>query len=549
MNTTLKLVNRLDETVNTMSSMLDKLLDINQLEAGIVRPAVIDFPIKGLLDELRTEFTYHTATNDLGWHVVPSSLTVHSDPRLLEQIVRNLLSNAVKYTKEGKLLLGCRRRGDNLRIEVWDTGPGIPELELQAIFEEFHQLDNPARERSKGLGLGLAIVRRLADLLGHHIDVRSRLGAGSVFTVEVPLGRTGAVARSVPSQNAAQLSTPSCGTILIVEDDPAVRELLQLLLDDEGHRTFVAADGHKALALAAERSSAPNLVIADYNLPNGLNGLEMIASLRKQRQHEIPAIVLTGDISTDTLREIARYGCVHLNKPVKAKELTHQIQRLLAKPLSVAPQSAAQLPLLLDGEQASTVFVVDDDRSIREAMRDLLSENGYAVEIFADGPAFFEAYRPGREGCLLVDAVMPGMSGVEVIKRLKADGHALPAIVITGNGAVPMAVQAMKAGAVDFIEKPVGHEDLLASVKRALDQTRDTAKLSAWRETAATSVASLTMRQRQILELVLAGHPSKNIAADLGISQRTVDNHRAAIMRKTASKSLSALIRTALAAA
>jgi two-component system CheB/CheR fusion protein len=180
---TLKLVHRLDDTVNLMSSMLDKLLDINQLEAGILRPAIIDFPIKGLLDKLSTEFAYHTATNGLDWGVVPSSLTVRSDPRLLEQIIRNLLSNAVKYTTEGKLLLGCRRRGDKLRIEVWDTGPGIPELELQAIFEEFHQLDNPARERSKGLGLGLAIVQRLADLLGHRIDVSSRLGAGSVFTV------------------------------------------------------------------------------------------------------------------------------------------------------------------------------------------------------------------------------------------------------------------------------------------------------------------------------------------------------------------------------
>ena len=204
----------------------------------------------------------------------------------------------------------------------------------------------------------------------------------------------------VPNQNATQSSTPSRGTILIVEDDPAVRELLQLLLDDEGHRTFVAADGHKALALAAERSSAPNLVIADYNLPNGLNGLEMIASLRKQLQHEIPAIVLTGDISTDTLREIARYGCVHLNKPVKAIELTRHIQYLLAKPPSASPESAAQLPLLLEGEQASTVFVVDDDRTVREAMRDLLHENGYAVEIFADGPAFFEAYvQAAKDAC------------------------------------------------------------------------------------------------------------------------------------------------------
>ena len=144
---------------------------------------------------------------------------------------------------------------------------------------------------------------------------------------------------------------------------------------------------------------------------------------------------------------------------------------------------------------------------------------------------------------------MPGMSGIELIERLKSEGHQLPAIVITGNGAVSMAVQAMKAGAVDFLEKPVRPEELLASLKRALDQARDSGNLSASRDVAATQVASLTTRQRQILDLVLAGHPSKNIAADLGISQRTVDNHRAAIMKKTGSKSMPALIRTALAAA
>jgi two-component system, chemotaxis family, CheB/CheR fusion protein len=140
---------------------------------------------------------------------------------------------------------------------------------------------------------------------------------------------------------------------------------------------------------------------------------------------------------------------------------------------------------------------------------------------------------------------MPGMSGVELIERLKAEGHQLPAIMITGSGAVPMAVQAMKAGAVDFIEKPAGHEELLASVKRALHQTPDTATLSARRDKAAQSVASLTTRQRQILDLVLVGHPSKNIAADRGIGQRTLDNHHTTIMRKTGSKSLPALIGTA----
>jgi len=540
---TLKLVRRLDETVSTMSGMLDKLLDINQLEAGIVSPVITDFPIKRLLDELRTEFAYHASSNDLDWRVIPSNLTVRSDPRLLGQIIRNLLSNAVKYTSEGKILLGCRRRGDKVRIEVRDTGPGIPELELQAIFEEFHQLDNPARERSKGLGLGLAIVLRLADLLGHNVDVRSRVGVGSTFAVEVPLGRAEvADAPEQAQEGETQESASAGGSILVVEDDPAVRELLQQLLDDEGHRTLVAADGHRALELAAQ-GAIPGLVIADYNLPNGLNGLEAIASLRKQLRQDIPAMVLTGDISTGTLREIAGRGCVHLNKPVRAKELTRHIQRLLAKPQSAAPGGA---PLLAEGE--ATVFVVDDNRAVREAMRDLLRANGYAVRAFADGEAFFAAFRPSHEGCVLVDALMPGMSGVELIERLKAAGHDLPAIVITGNGAVPMAVQAMKAGAVDFIEKPVGHEELLTSVRRALDLMRDTAKASTWREIAAKRVASLTARQHQILDLVLAGHPSKNIAADLGISQRTVDNHRAAIMRKTGSKSLPALVRTALAA-
>jgi len=546
---TLKLVRRLDETVSTMSSMLDKLLDINQLEAGIVRSAIVDFPIKHLLDEMRTEFTYHTEMEGFDWRVVPSSLTVRSDPRLLEQIIRNLLSNAVKYTSKGKLLLGCRRRGDNLRIEVWDTGHGIPELELQAIFEEFHQLENPARERSKGLGLGLAIVQRLADLLGHKIDVRSRLGMGSVFTIEVPLGRLELAELSALSQKESQGRTASRGTVLIVEDDPAVLEMLQLLFDAEGHRTVVAADGHQALKLTAQGSAIPDLIIADYNLPNGLNGLEVIARLQEQVRHAIPAIILTGDISTDSLREIASHDCVHLNKPVKAKELTRLAQRLLAEAGSVALGNVEQLPQSVIGGESSTVFVVDDDRAIREMMRELLHESGYAVELFGDGPAFLEAFRRGRQGCLLVDALMPGMSGIELIERLKVEGHQLPAIVITGNGAVPMAVQAMKAGAVDFIEKPVRSEELLASLERALEQTHDNAKLSASRDTAATRVASLTTRQRQILDLVLAGHPSKNIAADLGISQRTVDNHRAAIMRKTGSKSLPALVRTALAAA
>ena len=179
----------------------------------------------------------------------------------------------------------------------------------------------------------------------------------------------------------------------------------------------------------------------------------------------------------------------------------------------------------------------------------MLEADGRTVEDFATCEAFLEAYHPGREACLLVDAYLPGMSGLELLQHLSHSSHRLPAIMITGNGDVPMAVQAMKAGALDFIEKPFHHSDLRASVERALEQSRDSGKSLAWREAAANHIAALTPRQRQIMDLVLAGHPSKNIAADLGISQRTVETHRASIMKKTGAKSLPALARLALAAA
>ena len=285
---TLKLVVRLEETLKGMSSMLNTLLDINQLEAGVVLAETLAFPVNDLLERLKSEFAYEAEAKGLDLRVVLCGLPVHSDPRLLDQMIRNLLSNALKYTKQGKVLLGCRRHGDKLRIEVWDTGPGIPEAQLQPIFEEFHQLDNPARERSGGFGLGLAIVQRLADLLGHPIDVRSRPGKGSVFTVSVPLAEA-AQAHPWNGQDEATEAAHRGGTILVVEDDPAVRETLELLLESKSHRALAAASGKNALELMAAQTQPPDLIIADYNLPGGLNGLQVITSLQ-----EIPSRY-TGD--------------------------------------------------------------------------------------------------------------------------------------------------------------------------------------------------------------------------------------------------------------
>jgi two-component system CheB/CheR fusion protein len=544
----LQLVTRLGESLEVMSSLLNKLLDINQLEAGIVNPEPSDFSIDVLLERLRRDFAFQAESKGLSCRVVSARQNVHSDPTLLEQMIRNLLSNALKYTEHGKILLGCRRHGDRLRIEVWDTGGGIPEGQLKAIFEEFHQLDNPARERARGLGLGLSIVQRLGDLLGHKVDVRSIPGKGSVFAIEVPCA--GARSDDEPTVGTQQQAMPVTETqsILVVEDDPAIRDLLQLLFRNEGYHTALAADGRQALDLVARGTVRPDIVVADYNLPNKLTGLDVAAHLRETFDSTLPVLIVTGDISTDTLKAIAAASCTQLNKPIRVEALTRLVRAQLNAPRVRTQPVLRQPPVPPTDENTPTVFLIDDDDALREVMLEVVRQEGRPVEAFASCEAFLATYRPGRKGCLLVDARLPGLSGIALLQRLKAENHALPAIMITGHGEVSMAVEAMKAGAIDFIEKPVRREQLLASLERAIELGRDSSALSAWHEAAAARVAALTARERQIMDLVIIGQPNKNIAADLKVSQRTVENHRAAVMKKTGSKSLSDLVRLAIAA-
>jgi two-component system, chemotaxis family, CheB/CheR fusion protein len=547
-----KLIGGIDEALGAMTGMLNTLLDINQIEVGAVKPEIVDVTVNDLFDRLREELTYHAQATGLALRVVPCALSVRSDRRLLEQMIRNLISNALKYTQRGRVLVGCRRRQGKLRIEVWDTGIGIPESELKAIFEEYHQLDNVARQRSRGLGLGLSIVKSLGELLDLPISVRSLHGKGSVFSIEVPLTPSG-----VPSpadrpprafDDGSAQAAPCTGAILIIEDDPELREYLKLFLNEEGYPVTTAVDGPAALEAAARGTMRPDLVVADYNLPSGLNGVQVSQKLSQVLDRRIPFIILTGDISTETLRDIALHDCVYLNKPVKLGELTRAIEKLLAKPPDphVAPPRQAAAALSVSG--GVRIIVVDDDDLVREAIRAVLEDDGRVVETYPSCETFLEGFHSDRPACLLIDAYLPGMSGIKLLEKLHHDGQSLPAIMITGNADVPMAVKAMKAGALDFIEKPIGREELLASIERALDLAHDSGKLMDWRESAAARLAGLTIRQREVMDRVLAGQPSKNISADLGISQRTVENHRAGIMKRTGSKSLPALARLAFLA-
>jgi two-component system CheB/CheR fusion protein len=542
-----QLIVRGREALTAMSGMLNTLLDINQLEAGVISPEIVDFPIDDLLKRLRTEFAYHTQSRGLDWRVLPCELSVRSDPRLLEQMIRNLLSNAVKYTAKGGILLGCRRRGGKLRIEVWDTGPGIPSSQFREIFKEFHQIDNPGRDRSRGLGLGLAIVQRLGDMLHHVVNVRSRVSSGSVFTVDVPIVRKARGDVSAGAIPKRQKGPPQSGLILIVEDDRGIRDAFEMLLKATGHRTAVAASGEEAEEVIIRNGVRPDMAILDYNLPRGLTGVQILTRLRERLGSDLPALIVTGDISTETLSEISKQNCVHRSKPIKGETLTQVVQQILAEPRA-PPNISSSRHVEAAGTQLGNIFVVDDDIGVCDAIRAMLRAEGALVETYTSGEEFLSNHDPHLDGCLLVDAKMPGMDGLELLERLKAKGQQLPAIMITGEGDVQMAVRAIKAGADDFIEKPIGRADLLARIAHAIEHSSDLSQWSTSRYAATARFAALTPRERQVMELVLVGQPSKNIAADLGVSQRTIESHRASLMRRVGAKTLPELVRLAVAA-
>jgi two-component system CheB/CheR fusion protein len=314
-----------------MSSLLDALLDVSRLDNGAVTPDVTEFPIGGLLERLRLDFVNHARDKNLVLRVVSSSAIIRSDPVLLEHIVRNLLSNAIRYTASGKILLGCRRRGTNLRIEVRDTGIGIPQEKVDRIFEEFHQLDNPARDRRKGWGLGLAIVARSARLLGHRVDVHSVSGRGSTFAVEVPLGALSAMPDKVREGGTVVGNDYREANIFLIEDEQTVRKAMCDMLELYDFRVSAAANSEEASRQCQTLENPPDLIIADYRLPMNKTGIDVVRNIRRLMDAEIPAIILTGDISSQILQEARVNHLVVIHKPVDPDELLALLNKQLAQ--------------------------------------------------------------------------------------------------------------------------------------------------------------------------------------------------------------------------
>jgi signal transduction histidine kinase/integral membrane sensor domain MASE1/CheY-like chemotaxis protein len=323
-----KAIERVSAAVGEMNEMFDSLLDISKLDAGVLAPKIVEFSIARLLQRVERTFDQATREKGLRLRVTRSAAWVRSDVVLLERILLNLVSNAVRYTLRGGIIVGCRRRGEMLRIEVWDSGPGIPEDQKQNIFGEFFQLPGPERDRYGGLGLGLAIVDRLRRLLNHQLELTSAVGRGSRFTILVPM----AAARVTPAEPVGSPYPAAFAVqgkvILVIDDAPIVQEATSGLLGKWGCSVVTAGSDEAALIQLAEREQRPDLIISDYHLANGKTGVEAIERIDAAFGASIPAILISGDTAPERLRDAKDKGYILLHKPVdpmRLRAVMHQL--------------------------------------------------------------------------------------------------------------------------------------------------------------------------------------------------------------------------------
>ena len=320
-------VAKLQSSLEALRDLLNRLLDVSRLEAGAIAPEVSPLSVRILFERLCDEFAPQAQEKGLALRIRPGEWRIRSDPQLLEQLLRNLVSNALRYTVRGGVLVGCRRAGGELRIQVWDTGIGIPASEIEAIFDEFYQVSNPARRRQAGLGLGLAIVRGLSQLLGHPVAVRSVLGRGSVFEVKVPMVAP-RVTQALPSP-PKPIARRRC-VVAVIEDDAEVLDSLRRSLELSGHQVLAAGDPDELLRLARRLSRGVDVIVSDYRLGEGPTGADAIGRLRRELGASIPGIVITGDSSSAALREVQAAGYPVLHKPVDAERLEEEIAKALS---------------------------------------------------------------------------------------------------------------------------------------------------------------------------------------------------------------------------
>jgi CheY-like chemotaxis protein/anti-sigma regulatory factor (Ser/Thr protein kinase) len=287
--------------------------------------------VRALIERIEADYRPVAREKGIEFRVASTENDVESDPVLLERVVRNLVDNAFKYTRKGSVTLAAEHDENSVRISVRDTGPGIPESEREKIFEEFYQIGNPERDRAEGLGLGLAIVRRLAQLLGLRVKLKSEFGRGSVFSIRLP--RAPALGAPAPAQAAAQDADAAAldgRHILVLDDEPAVRVGMRELLELWGCRVAACSGYEEAQRLLDDYDLDVDVIVADLRLRQHENGIETVRRLR-ERMGEVPALLVTGDTAPERLREAQASGLPLLHKPVSGENLKQEIVAALKR--------------------------------------------------------------------------------------------------------------------------------------------------------------------------------------------------------------------------
>ncbi|PKQ79731.1 hybrid sensor histidine kinase/response regulator [Aeromonas sobria] len=324
-----RIARHIDDALGATEDLITDLLDISRLEAGKFKAKKIDFALRDLFDNLKAEFGMLAQAGGIHFSVVESKHAVHSDVRLLRRVLQNFLTNAFRYNPAGRVLLGCRRIGEKIRIEVWDNGPGIPQDKQEAIFDEFSRLDHSRTAKEQGLGLGLAIARGISQVLGHQLTLQSWPGKGSVFAVTLTLATRPVVPHqlAVPAVRDSQLEGV---TVLCIDNERDILNAMSTLLGRWGCEVQCAVDLVEAEALLAE-GFVPRLVLSDYHLDDGKTGLEALAALQQVCGDELGGIIISADRKSELQTQIRERGYGYISKPVKPLKLRALMNSLLLR--------------------------------------------------------------------------------------------------------------------------------------------------------------------------------------------------------------------------
>lgn len=449
-----------------------------------------------------------------------------------------LIANIMDSTSTLRLTLGCRRHSEWLSIELWFAGCKSRDDALRIV-------SMPVYEASLPGACGKPALRSIAELsamLGLQLQVKTADERATLISISAPLSPSVAQPGARRQQNARALGMARTCLLLIVEPDALLGDMLSCGLGALGYRTAAVRDSVAALEWIARSGIQPDLILTEHALERSSDGVQLVQKIRDQFSRTTPAVILTAETKKQVSQSALTADCMLLRKPVSLNLLRVTLASALSTHAEVHAVHA------MPPSRQPVIYVVDDDAALRSDLRTLLESEGYLVRDYGTAEQFLDSYTADQPGCLIIDARRSGISGLETVARLKAQGDELPVLMISCNSRVADVVDAMKAGVCDFIEKPFRYQQLLTSVKKALASQVATESSQVLRKAAIDHISHLTARQRQILAMVLDGHPSKNIAANLGISQRTVEKHRASIMSRTEARSIPELARIALAA-